>query len=228
MYTGQVANSINSMRTRFALSLVFSSMMIATTAPRSSAITIQNFVGQYAPSNWTLTNTNTNGSVNTANAPRAIILKGGNNISISPIDGNTDYTTTAIQDGSVNFTWNARTLDDNFYWDKFGVLKNGIFTILTTDTLRTEKGSYSFNVVAGDIFGFRIANVDNYFQTSDVSSVTISKFSVSTSVPVPWETDAASLVGTTVIFGIGVWLKQKRSKRSLPVKPVLENNSGVS
>jgi len=36
-----------------------------------------------------------------------------------------------------------------------------------------------------------------------------------TVTPVPWETDALSVVGTTLLFGFGVWKKNKLSQRNL-------------
>ena len=33
--------------------------------------------------------------------------------------------------------------------------------------------------------------------------------------PVPWETDALSVVGTTLLFGFGIWKKNKLSQRNL-------------
>ena len=36
-----------------------------------------------------------------------------------------------------------------------------------------------------------------------------------TVTPVPWETDALSVVGTTVLFGFGVWKKTKLGQRNL-------------
>ena len=33
--------------------------------------------------------------------------------------------------------------------------------------------------------------------------------------PVPWETDALSVVGTTLLFGFGIWRKNKLSQRNL-------------
>jgi hypothetical protein len=33
--------------------------------------------------------------------------------------------------------------------------------------------------------------------------------------PVPWETDALSVVGTTLLFGFGIWRKNKVSQRNL-------------
>jgi hypothetical protein len=32
---------------------------------------------------------------------------------------------------------------------------------------------------------------------------------------VPWETDALSVVGTTLLFGFGIWRKNKLSQRNL-------------
>ena len=34
----------------------------------------------------------------------------------------------------------------------------------------------------------------------------------STLTPVPWETDALPVVGTTILFGLGVWAKRKSAK----------------
>ena len=34
----------------------------------------------------------------------------------------------------------------------------------------------------------------------------------STLTPVPWETDALSVVGTTILFGLGIWSKRKSAK----------------
>ena len=63
--------------------------------------------------------------------------------------------------------------------------------------------------------------VNMYFDNTSYSPInsTVSTFpdaddSVvsSTLTPVPWETDALPVVGTTILFGFGVWAKRKSAK----------------
>ncbi|GCL41539.1 hypothetical protein [Dolichospermum planctonicum] len=64
--------------------------ILALSAP-ARAITF-GFTGDYAPSNWNLTNSNADGLVNTSNAPNSITLTGGDNGSDS--FGRTTYSIT--------------------------------------------------------------------------------------------------------------------------------------
>jgi len=50
------------------------------------------------------------------------------------------------------------------------------------------------------------------FTTNDPLNGTVTKTGIldGSSVPVPWETDALPVVGSTVLFGLGVWTKRKR------------------
>ncbi len=43
---------------------------------------------------------------------------------------------------------------------------------------------------------------DDYIVSSTLSPAT----------PVPWETDALPVVGSTILFGLGVWAKRKSAK----------------
>jgi hypothetical protein len=45
---------------------------------------------------------------------------------------------------------------------------------------------------------------------NDVQVGTVIATGTETMVPVPWETDALPVVGSTVLFGLGVWTKRKR------------------
>ena len=90
------------------------------------------FTGPFAPSNWTLTNTNADGSVDTTNASTGtIVLTGGNNGSNLP--GTTDWTISidASRAGNILFNWSYFTLDTPGF-DSAGYLLNGVYTPLAT------------------------------------------------------------------------------------------------
>jgi hypothetical protein len=174
-------------------------------ASGASAATVSGFQTPYAPINWTLTNSNADGFVNTSGAPASISLTGGNNGSGS--SGTTDYTTTAAAAGTVTFNWNYSTTDDDVAFDPFGYLLNGSFIKVTNDGGNVvQNGTSTFNVLAGDSFGFRIFTNDN---TSGRGSVTISSFSAPgpmapppTSVPEP-----SAVLSLLVLGGLGAGLK---------------------
>jgi hypothetical protein len=156
------------------------------------------FSGSYAPANFTLTNTNSNGSVNTSGAPNSIVLTGSNNGSASA--GTLDYTVAAAGAGTFSFNWSYTTADST-YWDPFSVLINGVATQLTAATtsntgVLNESGTYTTTANLGDIIGWRVATRDNF---GGAPTVTISNFSApeaSTSVPEPF-TIIGTLVGST-------------------------------
>ncbi|NCR70594.1 MAG: PEP-CTERM sorting domain-containing protein [Microcystis aeruginosa LG13-12] len=164
-------------------------------ASGASAATVFGFQTPYAPINWTFTNSNADGSVNTSGAPASISLTGGDNGSNS--SGTTNYTTTAAAAGTVTFNWNYSTADGPFF-DRFGYLLNGSFTQVTDNGGDVvQNGTSTFNVLAGDSFGFRIFTVDNLFGRA---SVTISNFSA----PIPEPSTVLSLL---VLGGLGAGLK---------------------
>ena len=179
-------------------------------ASSSSAATVSGFQDAYDPINWTFANSNADGSVNTSGAPASISLTGGRNFSLS--SGTTDYTTTAAAAGTVTFNWNYATADNlvscsnlpNNFCDPFLVLVNGVGTIpLNPSGGTTQSGTSTFNVLAGDSFGFRIATADNL---GGRGSVTISNFSAPAPVPasVPEPSTVLSLL---VLGGLGAGLK---------------------
>jgi hypothetical protein len=164
-------------------------------ASGASAATVFGFQTPYAPINWTFTNSNADGSVNTSGAPASISLTGGDNGSNS--SGTTNYTTTAAAAGTVTFDWNYSTADGPFF-DPFGYLLNGSFTQVTNNGGGVfQNGTSTFNVLAGDSFGFRIFTRDNFLGPG---SVTISNFSA----PIPEPSTVLSLL---VLGGLGAGLK---------------------
>ena len=164
-------------------------------ASGASAGTVFGFQDAYDPINWTFANNNADGFVDTSGAPASISLTGGDNGSFN--SGTTDYTTTAAAAGTVTFDWNYSTADGPF-WDPFGYLLNGSFTQVTNDGGGVvQNGTSTFNVLAGDSFGFRIFTRDNIFGRA---SVTISNFSA----PIPEPSTVLSLL---VLGGLGAGLK---------------------
>jgi hypothetical protein len=160
------------------------------------------FSGSYDPANFTLTNTNSNGSVNTSGAPNSIVLTGSDTAAGGA--GNLKYTVTAAGAGTFGFNWNYTTVDSTF-WDPFSVLINGVATQLTNSGgFQNESGTYTQAVNSGDIIGWQVATLDN---TGGAPNVTISNFSApSTAVPEPF-TIIGSLVGGTAALRMRKKLK---------------------
>jgi hypothetical protein len=176
------------------------------------------FVGDYALTQFTLTNTNANGSV----APigiDAILLTGGNNG--SGIEGFTDLLVSATGTGPVSFSFGFSTLDRQAItlggspWDSAFFLLNGTPTLLaSTDGV---SGNKSFNVTAGQKFGFRVATSDN---TGEPGLLTVSNFSAPqplVSVPEPSNfslTFLAVLIGLFALISKIGGPKQNRGRRN--------------
>lgn len=149
------------------------------------------FTGDYAPSNWNLTNSNADGFVDTSNAPNSITLTGGNNGSGS--FGRTTYSITNTKPVPVNisFNWLYSSLDWTPSADWFGVNQNGSYTTIANNN---AGGTYTTLIPNGNTFGFSIATLDN---CCGRGSVTISNFSAT---PVPFESNAAP-AGMAIVFG---------------------------
>jgi hypothetical protein len=159
-----------------------------------SKATAFSFTGAFAPSNWTLTNNNADGSVNTTNAPTGtIVLTGGDNGSSLP--GTTDWTIPidSSRAGNISFNWSYFTLDTPGF-DSAGFLLNGIYTPLAVQDGDFSTSPVSINVSLGDTFGFRAETVSN---TDGPPIFTV--FAVSTpTIPEPSMT-----LGVLILLGLG-------------------------
>ena len=88
-----------------------------------------------------------------------------------------------------------------------------------TSNLGTSLGSFnavapSFFPVGSQVFNFGATNTQ-FVQmeiTSNAGSDRIGLGEVAFAQPVPWETDAPSVIGTTLLFAGGVWAKRKSAK----------------
>lgn len=165
------------------------------------------FSGSYDPTNFTLSNTNGNGTVNTSGAPTSIALTGSDGGGLSGA-GLTNYTATAAGSGLFSFDWSYSTFDvDGPLYDPFSVLINGAATQLTNNNgASSQIGSFSTAVNNGDIIGWRINTTDN---GAGAATVAISNFSAPitpTSVPEPF-TVIGTLVGGTAALRMRKKLK---------------------
>jgi hypothetical protein len=185
--------------------------MLVAAGLLSSAGTAQaaivGFQGPYDPANWTLTPNGGNGSVDTSGAPTSITLVGsdtGSNIGLRF----TDFTTLAVGDGLVSFSWDYETFDNGGPGeDPFGYLLEGNYTQLSDNGgAMVQSGSASFSVLAGQTFGFRVVTVDDLWGPAQS---TISSFEVgSAAVPEPGTWSAAALLAG----GAGFMRWRKRAK----------------
>ncbi|MFM6827890.1 MAG: hypothetical protein ACKPKT_20940 [Dolichospermum sp.] len=175
--------------------------ILALSAP-ARAITF-GFTGDYAPSNWNLTNSNADGSVNTSNAPNSITLTGSNNQSGG--FGITTYSITNTKPVPVNISFNwLYSSADGLDFDRFDVNLNGSYTTLAGSN---ASGTYTTTLIPnGNTFGFSIATSDN---NSGMGSVTISTFSAT---PVPFESNAAP-AAMAIVFGAFL-VRRKLQQRS--------------
>ena len=170
------------------------------------------FAGDYATSNWTLTNSNivnndeNDGYADIANATATSIdIIGGNNASGTL--GTTDFTIaiTPARAGTLSFTWAYDPLDP-LPQDSAGYLYNGNFTLLASVSASSTT-PVTFNLNSGDTFGFRVATTTN---DGGAGILTVSNFNVQA---VPFEFDAtASVLTLGAIWGANQWRKNRIKK----------------
>ncbi len=135
------------------------------------------FLGDYSFTQWNLTNTNADGYVLFAPSGDALTLTGGNNGNGFP--GLTDLTIVAPASGQVQFAFSYSSMDSPTF-DFAGYLIGGtFFQLADTDG---EAGPAQFTVSAGEVFGFRVATLDNQ---GEPGILTISSFEPPASVPEP-------------------------------------------
>jgi hypothetical protein len=134
----------------------------------------------HTPADFTLVNTNADGS---AAIGTDIVITGGNNG--SGLYGTTDLVAIAPTTGLVTFQYFFTTLDIDFdtgaTFDGAGFLVADVFTPFDP-LFSLAPVPYSFNVSAGQSFGFRVETQDN---TGEPGILTISQLSVPEAVPEP-------------------------------------------
>jgi hypothetical protein len=165
----------------------------------ASVGTLSNFTGAFAPANWTFTNTNADGTLNTTNAPTSVSITGGDSFNSGP--GTTDYNITMPVSGTLSFSW-AYSTYDGASWDYPQLVYNNatsLFAGYNTGGTPTQSGSVTMEVQAGKTLILRMYTADN---SSGAATVVISNFSVvTTTAGTPsyaWTaTDGGVLTGAT-------------------------------
>lgn len=168
-------------------------------APQAKAA----FIGNYSLNQFTLVNTNADGSAMSPDAGLSIVITGGNNGSGDP--GTTDLTVTALASGLVQFQYSYSALDFPGL-DFAGYLSGGNFVQLAdTDG---QSGSAMFNVIAGSTFGFRVATLDNQ---GEPAFFTISNFTAPTGNAAVPEPGTSSML---LLAAVGIFTAHRRLIRT--------------
>jgi hypothetical protein len=94
-----------------------------------------------------------------------------------------------------SFDWTS-SIDSQ---DQAFVAINNAIQVLSTGS------SYSYTFATAGNYQVAMGIVDLFDSTGE-STLTLSNAQIQ---PVPWETDALPVVGTTLLFGIGIWTKGK-------------------
>lgn len=202
---------------RFITALFFIALLVSF-APEAKA----GFIGYYALNNFTLTNTCTaaanpcpppDGSVTTFNNGLSAVLFGGNNG--SGLSGVTDLTIAAQAAGTVQFEYSYSAFDFPGA-DYAGYLRGNVFTQVANITGQASPPGQpvSFNVTAGQLFGFRVGTVDNL---GEPGILTISNFDVVTGPvsTVPEPGSAAMLIAGCAALVVRPLFAARRRKVSL-------------
>jgi hypothetical protein len=131
------------------------------------------FAGAYAPSTWTTTNFNSDGSVNTSGTPNSITITG-------PDSGNdnsyTQFSNQAKQRGIYKFKWSYSTNDGATYdYPQFVINGNArLFQGFNNTTgSKSQNGNGLYTLNAGDAFAFRVFSTDG---VEGAATVTIFDF----------------------------------------------------
>ncbi|HLP63848.1 Calx-beta domain-containing protein [Flavobacterium sp.] len=168
---------------------------VTLTATVSGTNVTNGFSGAYDVANWTFTNSNANGSVDTSGAPGSIVLTSGDNGSNT--NGNTDYSITIPSSATISFNWNYNT-GDGAQFDIPRVVVNGTPTNMNgydTSGGLSQSGSMTLTVNAGDTFSFNMFTTDNVF---GAGTVAISNLAITTIPNLLWTAaDGGTIVGAT-------------------------------
>ena len=166
------------------------------------------FIQAYDLSQFTLTNTNADGTAMSPDGGLSLILTGGNNG--SGLSGTTDFVMVATLGGLISFdyTYSACSqtdICDTPGFDFGGYLLNTNFTQIADTT--GMSGAVSFGINPGDTFGFRVGTADN---TGEPGILTISNFSGpegASGVPEPTTAPVICLIA-----GVAIWAQFWRSR----------------
>jgi hypothetical protein len=167
------------------------------------------FTDTYVPNNWTTDQTAT-GSVTQDTFTLTMTFDSG--IQNDYIDQRITIDPTGVGQ-LITFNWNFISLETaNIH--SVGYVINNAYTTLVYSSGEfsdfdpvPQSGTGRVNVAAGDSFAFRI---QAELESSSGGEFAITNFNAT---PVPFETDTLPLIGSTVLFGLGIWAKGKLVKK---------------
>lgn len=134
---------------------------------------ITGFSGVFAPTNWAFSATNSDGLVNSTDAPSSISITSGNNG--SGASGTTDYSIVIPETGTLSFNW-VYNSDDGPEYDYPITYVNELFTPLPDFDIvgpKPQNGIFTISVTQGTVFKISMITEDNQF---GAATITISNF----------------------------------------------------
>lgn len=161
------------------------------------------FSGQYAPAQWTATNTaDGNGFATPALDGSSLSLTSSDFADGIPRAASLlDYSILVTQDTTFSFAWRYVTEDDSSSKDTFGYAIEGLGVQLSADNTGAyddaQTGFATILVHAGQTFSFRMTSVDGIY---GAATATVSQFSA-TAVPEPegYQLALAGLLGVAAM-----------------------------
>ena len=209
-----VADAVH--RAGLLLRTLVSAMLVAAIAIGAPSIAVADFSGSYALDNWTVANTNANGSVvPSTGTATSITITGGDNGSFAP--GATDFTIAAAAAGTVSFSWSYSSVDSNTF-DLGGYCKlidstlppcaldvgnvdslADNLVLLATNDDSGASGTFSATVAGGEVFGFSVVTADNF---GGPGVLTISEFSAPEPATGNQEVEAPTQIPVPATLGL--------------------------
>jgi hypothetical protein len=138
-----------------------------TITPQANALTINGFTSVYDPTNFTLTNTDADGSIDTTGAAGGTVILTGGDDGTNFGGGTTDWTILidATRAGTIQFDWSfvgeGTAFSAGLFGDRAGYLVNGVLNQLASQDGDFSTSPVIVNVGIGDTFGFRVETADN-------------------------------------------------------------------
>jgi len=162
--------------------------------------------------NWNFSYT-ANG-VNGSNSFTGTLISDGSSAATNTIYNLTGISGTVTNNGSsalVSAISPYNSADNKFVWGggtAIAVTTNGIsFTDANAEIYNLYFGSSGPGTVLGDF------DTNNLFVTNTAGTDgSVTSSSLTPATPVPWETDALPVIGSTILFAGGLWARNKFAK----------------
>jgi hypothetical protein len=182
----------------------------------TGTVTNYGFTGAYDPSAWTPSFTSVGGG-GTASA----YISGDSAYLDAAVPSRqrtqaANFTATAVASGPVSFTWDFTvTRPNDRVFTGFGYTLNGIFTrVISNAGGAIQSGRASFNVLAGDVFGWRLNAVGLFTGATTASAVIRELTAPTTCVPATCPTPPMpGAPGPLPLLGLGVAYRASRTIR---------------